>query len=85
VGCWAWQVADDPFTTLVPDLGVVPVHPEGAARGESFGKSLVFADVPGLLEGRTRAQAWATSSCATRSAAQSWSVHCTRPIPHHLF
>jgi len=35
------KIADYPFTTLVPNLGVV----------EMFGKKLVFADVPGLIPG----------------------------------
>lgn len=41
------KIADYPFTTLVPNLGVVEVG--DASRGNGFG--FVLADIPGLIEG----------------------------------
>ena len=41
------KIADYPFTTLTPNLGVVGV----GQRGSSFDSSFVLADIPGLIEG----------------------------------
>jgi GTP-binding protein len=55
------KIADYPFTTLVPNLGVVTA---GEMR-------YTVADVPGLIPGRIRGQGpWAWSSCGTSSAAR---------------
>ena len=41
------KIADYPFTTLVPNLGVVVVG--DPTRGDDY--SFVLADIPGLIEG----------------------------------
>jgi GTP-binding protein len=41
------KIADYPFTTLVPNMGVVDFSKWGGGAGESF----VVADIPGLIEG----------------------------------
>lgn len=41
------KIADYPFTTLVPNMGVVDLEKWGGTRGQSF----VAADIPGLIEG----------------------------------
>lgn len=43
------KIADYPFTTIVPNLGVCDV--DGANSVDDKGKGLVIADIPGLLEG----------------------------------
>ena len=40
------KIADYPFTTLVPNLGVVQLDPSGDA-----GTEFIVADIPGLIEG----------------------------------
>ncbi len=71
------KIADYPFTTLVPNLGVV-------TAGETV---YTIADVPGLIPGASQARASAWSSCATSSAAacsctswtpRRWSPSATR-------
>ncbi|KKR28667.1 MAG: GTPase obg, partial [candidate division CPR2 bacterium GW2011_GWD2_39_7] len=42
------KIANYPFTTLIPNLGVVETLPDGS-RPEEFG--FVVADIPGLIEG----------------------------------
>jgi GTP-binding protein len=43
------KIADYPFTTLVPNLGVVRVGQRQARRGDAT--EFVMADIPGLIEG----------------------------------
>jgi GTPase len=43
------KIADYPFTTLVPNLGVVRVGNRAARRGDAT--EFVVADIPGLIEG----------------------------------
>jgi len=47
------KIADYPFTTLVPQLGIADLDSAGgrAGAGGDTGRRLVFADIPGLIEG----------------------------------
>jgi GTP-binding protein len=66
------KIADYPFTTLVPNLGVVR---------KPTGDGTVFADIPGLLKGLTKDWGWATSFCATSSAPAYCSIWWMAPLP----
>jgi len=44
------KIADYPFTTLHPQLGVVRLHPDGRPSKDAT-MEFVLADIPGLIEG----------------------------------
>ncbi len=44
------KIADYPFTTLIPNLGVVDLTQFGGDNGQSF----LMADIPGLIEGASQ-------------------------------
>ena len=50
------KIADYPFTTLEPNLGIAELSSAQAdnVRGTEFGRRLVLADIPGLIEGAHR-------------------------------
>ena len=61
------EIADYPFTTKYPNLGTVHAGTD---------RAFVVADIPGLIEGRTRGTAWGTSSSATSNGpacSSTWS------------
>ena len=65
------KIANYAFTTLEPNLGIVECRD---------GKSFVMADIPGIIEGRTRGADWGCASCAISSAIRCCCSWC-RPMP----
>src|SRR5246127_3009447 len=45
------KIANYPFTTLEPNLGVVNANGGTGKEGREFGRTFVVADLPGLIEG----------------------------------
>jgi GTP-binding protein len=45
------KIANYPFTTLEPNLGVVNADGGGGTEGREVGRTYVVADLPGLIEG----------------------------------
>jgi GTP-binding protein len=45
------KIANYPFTTLEPNLGVVNADGGGGSQGREVGRTYVVADLPGLIEG----------------------------------
>src|SRR3954463_10146508 len=45
------KIANYPFTTLEPNLGVVNADGGGGSEGRVIGRTFVVADLPGLIEG----------------------------------
>lgn len=72
------KIADYPFTTLHPNLGVVRPDPT---------REFVIADIPGLIEGASDGQGLGTRFLGhvERTAALLHLVDCTQDNPHEAY
>jgi len=72
------KIADYPFTTLHPNLGVVRIGPS---------MEFVIADIPGLIEGASEGQGLGTRFLGhvERAGALLHLVDCTQDDPHEAY
>src|SRR6516162_3214338 len=68
------KIANYPFTTLEPSLGVVNADGGTGGHGTELGRTFVVADLPGLIEERAKEQGWAFVSCGMWNGRGYWCI-----------
>ena len=70
------KIANYPFTTLEPNLGVVNADGGTGGHGTELGRTFVVADLPGLIEGASQGVLWIVvfAFCGTWSGRGCWST-----------